>query len=654
MTQIEDAISTAVANGDLLKTAAANIRSLLASSSCPRVEASIAELVADNQWTELNNRFFKALSFGTSGLRGRTIGSVITKAENGSPTDTGRPEFPCVGTNAVNYGNLSRATQGLVRYLKIWAAETGLAARPRVVFAHDTRHFSREFAEYCAGIVTDLGCDAYLFDSQRPTPELSFAIRYLDAHSGVMHTASHNPSHDNGYKVYWNEGDPIISEVATGITKQFNAVESDTHQPIPEPDRGTLTIIGKEIDDAYLTKLEDLLLQPALLQQASDLKIVFTALHGTGGVHVPAVLTRLGFNFLTVPEQDQPDGRFPTVKSPNPENAEALSMGIKLATAEGADIVLATDPDCDRLGVAVRNKDGQLTLITGNQIGSLMAWYRIKTFCDLGIVNDTNKDHSILVKTFVTTPLQSTIADAYGIPWVDTLTGFKYIGGKQTKYEKSLPAEIRGHYRTLTTIQSRDAHLEHGKFFIFGGEESYGYLGADFIRDKDGNGAVIMFAEVAAWASSKGITIPELIDEMYSEFGYYDEFTINVEFPGAAGAQQMASIVSSYSENPPTEIDGSPVALIQNFGTTSIADREGDLIPRENMLLIDLEDGRRFAVRPSGTEPKMKFYLFANKRPEAGSTYTADELAAAKTEVAASLKSLESWIESDRALRLTS
>ncbi|MDB4673237.1 phospho-sugar mutase [Verrucomicrobiales bacterium] len=643
-------IDAAVAAGDLLETSATNLKTYLSASTSELDGSSVSELVEAGEWGELNDRFFKYVSFGTSGLRGRTIGRITTKAEQGSATGI-PPEFPCVGTNAMNYTALSRATQGLVKFLKQWAKENGVTERPKVVFAHDTRHYSRPFAEFCAQIVADLGCDAFLFDSYRPTPELSFAIRHLNAHAGVMHTASHNPPHDNGYKVYWNEGDPIISEIASGIIAGIDTIEGTDIEKSSDP--GTVTILDSTIDEAYLTRIEDLLLQPELLGKAKDLKLVFTAIHGTGSVHGPTVLERLGFNYLTVPEQDVPDGDFPTVKSPNPENAEALQMALDLAEKEGADIVMGTDPDCDRLGVAVRDGSGKMTLLTGNQIGSLMAWYRTKVFFDQGIINDTNKDHSVIVKTFVTTPLQEVIADAYGVPTVETLTGFKYIGGKQGKYERSLPDDVRAKYRSMSTAEQRDAHLKDGKFFIFGGEESYGYLGADFIRDKDGNGAVVMFAELAAYAASRELTLVDLMDEVYREYGYFHELTKNVQFDGAAGAEEMKKLVASFQQNPPSEVDGTKVTRVRDFSTGTLKDSEGDIIPAENMLIYDLEDGRTFAVRPSGTEPKMKFYFFGNRRPAQGTHFTDEQLANAKAEVSKSFESLDAWIDADREKRLS-
>jgi len=651
MSNLEESITRAADDGALSQDSLKNLRELLAKSTRATDRQSITQLVEAGEWGELNDRFFKKLTFGTSGLRGRTIGKIVTDTERGTPDERGRPELPCVGTNAMNFYNLSRATQGLVNYIKKWHVENAPDTPPSVVFAHDTRHFSREFAEFCANIVTDLGCQAYLFESHRPTPELSYAVRYLDATAGIMHTASHNPPQDNGFKVYFNDGSSIIDPVASGIAAEVNAIESDAYTPVAE--KGTLKALDKKIDDAYLEGLQDVLLQPGLLEKASGLKIVYTAIHGTGGVHVPTVLGRLGFDYLTVPEQDIPDGRFPTVESPNPENASSLQMAIDLAEKEGADIVMGTDPDCDRLGVAVRDKAGTMTLLTGNQIGSLMAWYRTKTFFDLGVLDESNKERSIIIKTLVTTPLQAAIARAYGVRMVETLTGFKYIGAKLTQYERMLPPEVQSRYRSMTTAEARDAHLKDGMFFIFGGEESYGYLGADSVRDKDGNGAVVMFAELAAYASSEGITLIELMDEVYAEFGYFLEQHHDVKFEGAEGATTMAKLAASYSNTPPVEADGSAVTDARDYVKNDYHDSEGDLIPKEKMLTVALADGRSFAVRPSGTEPKMKFYLFGNTRPDTGIKFDATQLAEAKTATSTSLESLWTWVEKDMEARLS-
>ena len=394
------------------------------------------------------------------------------------------------------------------------------------------------------------------------------------------------------------------------------------------------------------------MLNPDLLEKAKALKIVYTPIHGTGSVFVPRLLTTLGFNFLTVPEQDIPDGRFPTVASPNPENAAALKMAMDLADREKADIVIATDPDCDRMGVAVRNAEGNLQLITGNQIGSLMAWYRTKTMFEIGWLNDSNRKNAAIVKTFVTTRLQETVAHAYGVHVVNTLTGFKYIGGKLGKYERALPPDIQAKYREMTEVETRAARLKDSKFFIFGGEESYGYMGVDWIRDKDGNGAVLMFAELAAYAASKGLTIPGLLDEIYLEYGYFHEQSENLVFEGASGAATMKKLMDSFSTNQPGELAGVKVAAMLDFGNMEIHDEEGDLVPKENMLMFTLQDDRRFVVRPSGTEPKIKVYFFGEHQPKEGEKLKAADLPQIKANVAAGLTELWKFIQQDVEQRL--
>ncbi len=652
---LEATLQAATDAGQLLKSSHENILALLAASPNPVYRASIDELATSGQWAELNDRFFQALKFGTGGLRGRTVGKVVTAAERGAAPADQRPDHPCVGTNAMNYYNVGRATRGLVAYAKTYRANAGLSGRPSIVFAHDTRHFSSEFAQKCAQIAMENGADVYLFDGCRATPEMSFAIRQLRADAGVMLTASHNPAHDNGFKVNFSDGAGIVDPHATGIIKEVNAIKDESYTPLPADQQGKLTTLGADMDEPYLARVETMMLQPELLkgEKAKNLKIVFTALHGTGGVLVPVLLKKLGFNFFTVPEQDIRDGRFPTVKSPNPENAPALKMAVDLANKEGADIVIGTDPDCDRMGVGVRDDKGEMVLLTGNQTGSLMGWYRLKTMFDLGILNDANKKNAVFLKTFVTSPMQDTIAAKFGVLCVNTLTGFKWISSKLAKYEAALPADILVKYRDLSAADSRAARLQHSKFLVFGGEESYGYMGDDFSRDKDGNGAVVMFAELAAYAASRGLTIVGLLDEIYCDVGYFLEVNQSKVFEGASGAAQIAKLADSYGSAPPTEVDGSAVIKVRDFRKPGITDEEGEAISTEKMLFVDLADGRSFAVRPSGTEPKIKYYMFARQVPAAGQRLSAEELAAAKTKVSASLESLWAFLEKDIDVRLS-
>jgi phosphoglucomutase len=339
------------------------------------------------------------------------------------------------------------------------------------------------------------------------------------------------------------------------------------------------------------------------------------------------------------------------VKSPNPENAEALTMAINLAQKEDADLVVATDPDCDRMGAAVRGNDRKMKLLTGNQTGSLLAWYRIKTLFDKGVLNEQNASRAVIIKTFVTTDLQKAIAEHYGLRCVETLTGFKYIGAKLGKYERAIPEQLRRSYADLAEQETRRLRLAHSSFYVFGGEESYGYSGADFVRDKDGNGAVVMFCEVAAYAKSRGQTVDQLLDEIFATFGYFAEKNGSLVFEGAEGAKKIARLAESYSTHPFSDVLGSKVVEIKNFETETIRDVEGDPVPKERMSIFELEDQTRIAVRPSGTEPKIKYYLFAQRRPESGK-FNAPELSRIKAQVAEKLDHLWDWLQKDAESRL--
>ncbi len=649
--ELADSISRAVAAKKLLESSAQNIHDLLSGSDSPVYSRVVGELIQREAWDELNDRFYKTLAFGTGGLRGRTIGKIVTKAERGAAPESAPPEFPCVGTNAMNFHNISRATQGLIAYVQEWRRCQKISGRARIVIAHDTRHFSKAFTDLTAKVAAENGCDACVFSGPRSTPELSFAVRHLGADAGIVVTASHNPPHDNGYKVYFNDGAQVVEPHADGIIAKVNAVRSESRPPVKQSARGEITTLGEEIDDAYMDRLATLVLDRELVRKASELRIVFTPIHGTGGVIIKPMLQRLGFHFETVAEQDKMDGNFPTVVSPNPENAEALKLGIELAKKQKADLVVATDPDCDRMGVAVRSRDGEMKLLTGNQIGSLMAYYRAKTLFDQGVLNQENAARGVIIKTFVTTDLQKAIAGHFGLRCVETLTGFKYIGAKLGKYEKALPNELAQNYRQLSEDETRQLRLQHSSLYIFGGEESYGYSGADFIRDKDGNGATIMFCEVAAYATSRGITLDALLDEVYATFGYYLEKNGSITFEGAEGATKIQRLLASYVSAPPKEMLGSKVTAVKDFARETFRDVEGDEIPKEKMLIFELADQTRIAVRGSGTEPKIKYYLFAQRRPENGA-FTDEQLSATKKETVAHLDALWNWLQQDGDARL--
>jgi phosphoglucomutase len=653
MNDMKSQLEAAVASGKLLAGSRDNILKMLSASTSPICGQSIGELVMQQAWAELNDRFFRTLAFGTGGLRGRTIGRIVTNAERGTPTPLGRPQFPCVGTNAMNTFNISRAVQGLVAYLHEWFAAQKIDGRPKIVISHDTRHFSREFAELGAKVATELGCDVYLTESARSTPEVSFAVRHTNSTAGIMLTASHNPPHDNGFKCYFSDGGQTVEPHASGIIAKVNAAASEEYTPLPQEQRGKVIVVGSELDEAYMKRLQKLVLDPEMVKQQSGLNIVYSNLHGTGGVITRPMLERLGFPYSTVPEQDSADGRFPTVKSPNPENSEALALAMDAARKNGADIVLATDPDCDRMGAAYRDAKGEMQLITGNQIGSLMAWYRTMKYFERGILTPENAKNAALIKTFVTTDLQKAIADRHGIRCVETLTGFKYIGAKLLKYEQALPADVQAKYRTLSESETRALRLEHSTFYVFGGEESYGYSGGDFVRDKDGNGAVVMFAEVAAYAKSRGMTIGGLLDEIYCEYGFYLERGASLTYEGAEGAAKIQRLVASYKASPPKEIAGIAVSSAKDFSKDKTVDCDGDVIPSEAMMMFELAGGGRIAVRPSGTEPKIKYYLFAQRLPAKGAKFTAEELAAIKGETKAALESTWNWLQADAEKRLT-
>ena len=639
------ALEQAVAEGKLLASSLENIKLLTGGTRDPVVPAAIGELVDRGEWAELNNRFYKTLAFGTGGLRGRTIGNIVMPAEQGKGGVNGRPEFPCVGTASMNYFNVGRAMRGLITYVRRFVEADCPGRKPLIVIGHDTRHFSRDFAELCARICTDLGCDCALFDGPCSVPEVSFTIREMNADTGVMLTASHNPAHDNGFKAYFNDGAQLVAPHDKAVIAEVNALDSDSYEPLPADKQGTLRVLGAEVDEIYINRLKGVVLRPDVFSKASA-KVVYTNLHGTGKRCIVPMLKSIGCQLSTVAEQDVQDGRFPTVASPNPENAPALDMAIAQADAENADLVIATDPDCDRMGIAVRDKaTGKMQLLTGNQTGCLLAWYRCMTMRELGLVTAQNIDHAVMVKTFVTSPLQDAIAESFGIATVNVLTGFKYIAAKLGKYENAIPAELRAGYRSMTEEETRALRLQHSKYFVFGGEESYGYLAQDFVRDKDANVAALCLAEMNAYLATQGIGLLECLNNIYTQLGYYKELGKNIVMEGADGAAKIAALTKDYISNPPAEMDGAAVTAARAFSAGTMVDAEGDPVPAEKMLFIDLADGRSFAVRPSGTEPKIKYYLYAHGEKGA-------ELAAAKAAVESGIESLWKAVEADAYARM--
>jgi phosphoglucomutase len=612
---LSDPIETAVRAGELMPAAAVNINAFLAARLPEWAESSIRELVDRKSWGELNDRFFRELEFGTGGIRGRTIAKVATSAETGTPGPFGVPEHAAVGSNMLNDFTLARAVMGLFRYTRAYLGGREDGAAPRLVIAHDVRFYSRHFCELSASIWSRLGGDAFIFDGPRPTPQLSFSVRSLAAHAGVVITASHNPPHDNGFKAYFVDGGQVVPPHDRGIVAEVNAVPLGAVSEFLHKDLSRVKTLGREIDDAYLDIASASVVDPAMLRRAR-LRVVFTNIHGTGAVHSLPLLVHAGCNVVEVKEQLVFDPRFPTVKSPNPENAEALSMAVATANQRGCDVVMATDPDCDRMGVAVRGRSGEMELLTGNQIGSLIAEYRVAHYKEAGLIPEAGSANACIIKTFVTTELQSAIGRAHGVKVIDTLTGFKWIGAKIEGYEQRLRAVMGPDwaYDKAPFAERARLLLQHSTFFVFGTEESYGYLPNDYVRDKDGNAACLMFAELCAWVAGQGLTVPEYLDGLYLKYGFYLEDTINIYYEGASGNAKIKRILDSYRASHPGAFGDLRVTAFQDFGRETIRDADGEEIPKQDLYIATLSNGYRFAARGSGTEPKMKFYLFASER----------------------------------------
>ncbi len=505
-------------------------------------ESTVYELKGLND-KELYDRFYRDLEFGTGGLRG-ILGA---------------------GTNRMNIYTVRKATQGLANEL-IQSGEK----EKGVVIAHDSRNMSREFAVECTKVLSANGIKCYLFDSLRPTPMLSFAVRHLKCARGIVITASHNPKEYNGYKVYGEDGGQIPPHIADGILKYIDELDTFADVKVGNAD---YIEIGKEVDDAYIVAVKEQSMQIAIPE---DFKVVYTAIHGSGNLPVRRILKEVGVkNVLIVKEQELPNGNFPTVNSPNPENKEALDMAIELAQKEGADLVFGTDPDCDRVGVAVKTKSGEYVCLTGNQTGSLLCEFILRKMQERG----TLPKNGAVVKTIVTTELVRSICDRYGVKLYDVLTGFKFIGEKIKEFEES------GEYT-----------------YLFGLEESYGYLKGTYARDKDAVVASMLICEMAADYASKGMTLYDGLQELYKKYGYSNEGLVSKTLYGEEGSIRICEIMTSLRNNPPKELAGSVVLKTLDY-------REGiDGLPKSNVLKFMLEDGW-FAARPSGTEPKIKFYF---------------------------------------------
>ena len=560
-------------------------------SACYDAETqkAVKAMVENPDKTELIDSFYRTLEFGTGGLRG-IMGP---------------------GTNRMNIYTVGAATQGLSNYLNL--NFKGME-QISVVVGHDSRNNSRLFAETAANIFSANGIKVYLFEDMRPTPEMSFAIRHLGCQSGIILTASHNPKEYNGYKAYWDDGAQVLAPHDKGIIDEVNKVSVEDIRFEGKPE--LIEIIGKEIDDIYLEKVHTLSIDPECIKRQKDLKIVYTPLHGTGMMLIPQSLKLWGFeNVHTVPEQMVKDGNFPTVVSPNPENGEALTMALNLAKSIDADIVMASDPDADRVGMACKNDKGEWVLVDGNQTCMIFLYYIIMNRKAQGKM----KGNEFIVKTIVTTELIKAIADKNNIKMYDCYTGFKWI--------------------------ARQIRLDEGKLqYIGGGEESYGFLAEDFVRDKDAVSACSLLAEICAWAKDQGKTLYDVLMDIYLEYGLAVNKTINVVKPGKTGADEIKAMMENFRTNRPTELAGSRVICTKDYGALKTYDAEGnesalDFPEASNVLQWYTEDGTKVSVRPSGTEPKIKFYIEVQGHMDCPKCY-AGAVADAQVKIEAVVKSL--------------
>jgi phosphoglucomutase len=529
----------------------------------------------DNDEKKLIDAFYQDLEFGTGGLRG-IMGA---------------------GTNRMNIYTLGMATQGLSNYIIKLCGKKGI----RVAIAYDCRNNSRYFAETTANIFSANGFDVFLFESLRPTPELSFAIRQYKCHSGVVITASHNPPEYNGYKAYWNDGGQVVAPHDEGIIDEVRKIKSVSEIKF-NGEKNRIKILGKETDDLFLREVHKMSLNPEVIRKFSDIGIVYTPIHGTGITMVPPALKLYGFtNIISVPEQDVIDGNFPTVRSPNPEEPDALRMAIKKAVETGAELVMATDPDADRLGIAVKNKNGEFILLNGNQTGVILVWYILSQFRE----NKKYRGNEYIIKTIVTSDLLERIADGYKVEYFNVLTGFKFFAELIRKNEGS-------------------------KKYIGGGEESYGFLPGDYVRDKDAVASCALVAEAAAWSKSRGKSRFGLLLDIYVQFGFYKEKLINIVRKGKEGADEIKAMMTGYRNNPPEKINNSRVIKINDYEKQISYDilknskTPIDLI-KSDVLQFFLEDGTKISVRPSGTEPKIKFYFSVNTRLESADKFEETE-----------------------------
>lgn len=641
-------IKEAGLSGKLLSSTVENLEAWLSGSFLPAwARDSIEELVKEERFDDLNDRFYQTMAFGTGGMRGRTIGNYITKSEQGSDCKGEAPQHPGAGSNFLNDINVIRASMALFQYTDKYLKDSAIFDTPKLVIAHDVRHFSRHFCELTASVWTQLGGQAFIFEGPRSTPQLSYTVRYLKAHTGIVITASHNPPHDNGYKVYFSDGAQVVSPHAEAIVANVSKIDIAETAAYFEKDLSKVVVLPPMVDDAYLTAVEEVILDPEVVEKNRP-KIVFTPIHGTGGFASVPLLEELGVDLVTVEDQDKLDGSFPTVKSPNPENAEALEMGIAKALETNADAVIATDPDCDRMGVVVRGKDGSMVLLSGNQTGAMLAEYRIRKLKEYGILPEDGCENSAIIKTFVTSPIFEAIAKEHGLKLINTLTGFKWIGEKLHIYEEQMKASLFDEegigldYDETEFTTRAELLREYSTFYVFGGEESYGYLPGDRVRDKDGNAACVCFAELAGYIKGQGKTLLDFLDEMYLKYGYYLENILNIYYEGASGAAKIKSITESYRSDPPSKVGDFKVTKVTDFGLENLEDADGKQIPKQDFYFLEFENGYSCAVRASGTEPKIKFYMFA--REEVSDASKLDEI---KASTKATLELIKSALDKD-------
>jgi phosphoglucomutase len=614
-------LKTALSEEQVLQSAYENISEYLKDDTLPSwIRESLNELIDQEEWEEINDRFHKPLSFGTGGMRGRTIGRFITPTEKGNSEDGTTPQYAAVGSNTLNELTVLRATLALYKYVESWNATKGILEQARIVIAHDVRHFSQKFAQLVAGAWEDLGGYAMLFDGPRSTPQLSFTVRNRYAHAGVVITASHNPSHDNGFKAYFADGGQLVPPHDKEIVKLYTGISLSEIIPWLTEDKlakKNPTILPNLDDMAYLAALEDAVIDPDLIKDNPP-KLVFTPIHGTGSIASVPALWDHGVEVALVDEQNSHDSNFTTVKSPNPENPEALEMGIRVAKKTKSDAVIGSDPDCDRIGVAVKAESGKFTCLTGNQIASLLAEYRILALKKRQIIRDENSGSFAFLKTFVTTPLISKIANANGIKCINTPTGFKWMAEKIGKYEDT--AKLQMKEKEGLSIDFDDTELfsrmdilsRYSTCVILSAEESYGYLPFDLVRDKDGNASSLAVAEVFAYLKSIKKTPLEFLDSLYQKYGYHAEKTENIYFEGAQGSATIAKLTESYRKNALTEIAGIKVSSTKDFQEKGYLDEDEDPLVEQNFIFITLENDFNVAIRPSGTEPKIKYYLFGS------------------------------------------